>query len=259
MVSDKLVKLGVPLRAAMLYGRLAYRAAIGKHDLNHGELAKEIGLGTRQHVQRLLKLLQRLRLIEWKRSRYWNIYRVLDPDATFLLHLKQQPRCNFPVASDATFLLHLDARYKEVRSKREENTPYPQPSPSPKPDSEPEDCATDVARVSGKFSLPKNKPSGGDRQAEWFSEFWAAYWRRVARKPAEKAFRVHVKTEERFQQVMAAVKRQLPGMMEREPDKRPHGATWLNAERWNDEPEAPARVGPQQAKSYSELPRLKRS
>ena len=54
----------------LLYGKLAYRAAIGWHDLNHGELAKEISIGCRQQVQRLLKQLQRLQLIKWKRSRY---------------------------------------------------------------------------------------------------------------------------------------------------------------------------------------------
>ena len=80
-------------------------------------------------------------------------------------------------------------------------------------------------------------------QGEWFESWWAIYWRKVARKPAEKAFRKCVRTAERFDAVMAATQKQSATMMARDPDKRPHGATWLNGERWNDEPSAPAHGG----------------
>ncbi len=73
------------------------------------------------------------------------------------------------------------------------------------------------------------------QQLEWFEKWWAIYWRHVARKPAWKAFQRHVKTESRFQQVMLATEQQKPTMVAREPERRPHGATWLNGERWEDE------------------------
>jgi hypothetical protein len=38
---------------------------------------------------------------------------------------------------------------------------------------------------------------------------------------------------------MAATREQSPEMLNREPSKRPYGATWLNGERWEDEPSAP--------------------
>jgi hypothetical protein len=73
-------------------------------------------------------------------------------------------------------------------------------------------------------------------QGAWFAEWWREYWRRVAKKSAAQAFRKHVRTESRFQEVMKATRAQKPEMLEREPEKRPHGATWLNQERWTDEP-----------------------
>ena len=79
----------------------------------------------------------------------------------------------------------------------------------------------------------------------WFQQWWAIYWRKVSRKDAEKAFAKHVKTEARFEQVMAATRAQAPMMMHREPEHRPHGATWLNAERWEDQPAPPVRKQPE--------------
>lgn len=74
-------------------------------------------------------------------------------------------------------------------------------------------------------------------QRAWFSEWWEIYWRRVARKSAEESFGRKVQDQNRFDAVMQATKAQTPAMMARTIDHRPHGATWLNQERWNDEPE----------------------
>ena len=72
-------------------------------------------------------------------------------------------------------------------------------------------------------------------QRAWFSEWWEIYWRRVARKSAEESFGRKVQDQNRFDVVMQATKAQTPAMMARTIDLRPHGATWLNQERWNDE------------------------
>ena len=74
--------------------------------------------------------------------------------------------------------------------------------------------------------------------ADWFAQWWAIYWLHKARAGAETAFRKRVRTEPRFQRVMAATREQTPEMLSREPSKRPYGATWLNGERWEDEPPA---------------------
>ncbi len=195
-------------------------------------------------LQRLLKELRRLRLIEWKRGQRENAYRVLepdwqfiatqtgvpltDPDATKKLQRKRQSRCNQKVATDATKKLQLGSAYK-VLEHLEEKSPHTPLGI----------CASDDARVGGSaLSKTRDHP-------EWFEQWWAIYWRKVARKPAEKAFRTHVRTKARFEQVMRAIQAQAPAMMARDPEKRPHGATWLNAERWLDEPSTPARKPPQ--------------
>jgi hypothetical protein len=98
-------------------------------------------------------------------------------------------------------------------------------------------CASDDARVVAS-ALTKTTPQSAD--GYWFEQWWQIYWRKVARKAAQKAFRTHVKTPQCFEQVMAATRAQTSTMMARDPDKRPHGATWLNGERWNDEPSTPA-------------------
>ncbi len=106
----------------------------------------------------------------------------------------------------------------------------------------PDNCASIDAPV---FALiPATAQNGNGHRPEWFDQWWAIYWRKVSRKPAEKAFHAHVKTEPRFHQVMEATVAQTPAMMARDPDHRPHGATWLNAERWNDQPSVPARASP---------------
>lgn len=120
--------------------------------------------------------------------------------------------------------------------------PFP-PLPFPPIPEEPL-CATEEA-----FALVESSPElkNGNlsiHQQEWFAAWWKIYWRKVARKPAEKAFRKHVRTQQRFEQVMQATKAQTPMMMGREPEKRPHGASWLNAERWEDERSQPARAAP---------------
>jgi hypothetical protein len=72
-------------------------------------------------------------------------------------------------------------------------------------------------------------------QKIWFGEFWSEYWLHKAKKAAGTAFAKHVKTEQRFHQVIAAVRAQRAEMLSRDPSKRPHGATWLNGARWDDE------------------------
>jgi hypothetical protein len=91
-------------------------------------------------------------------------------------------------------------------------------------------------------------------QREWFEMWWTGYWLKKSRKDAEKAFVKSVKSTEIFEVVMKATSAQYPGMMAREPAHRPHGATWLNGERWRDEVTAPAATKntPGKASSFSE-------
>jgi hypothetical protein len=88
-------------------------------------------------------------------------------------------------------------------------------------------------------------------QEDWFSQWWDEYWLHRAKKAAHEAFRRHVRTEARFRQVLAATRAQKPEMLSRERSKRPHGATWLNQERWEDEIDAVEPAG--RSDDYPEL------
>jgi len=71
----------------------------------------------------------------------------------------------------------------------------------------------------------------------WFEEFWADYWLKKSRHDALVAYFEKVTTLETHDRIIAAVQKQTPEMMRREPKNRPHGATWINGFRWNDEAE----------------------
>jgi hypothetical protein len=73
------------------------------------------------------------------------------------------------------------------------------------------------------------------QQDVWFEEWWAGYWLKRSRKRARDAFGKQVKTEARFREIMTATAEQSAEMLGREPAHSPHGATWLNGERWEDE------------------------
>jgi hypothetical protein len=103
-------------------------------------------------------------------------------------------------------------------------------------------CAFDKAHVEGNSFLsieegqkPRCDQEKIDPRLVWFETFWKSYWLSKAKKPALAAFLRQVKTEERFAEVMVAVKSQSPEMLSREPSRRPYAASWLNAERWQDE------------------------
>jgi hypothetical protein len=88
----------------------------------------------------------------------------------------------------------------------------------------------------------RNRSQGTDEQADWFAEWWPEYWRHVDKKAAHTAFCKFVTTPAVFQAVMQATKAQKPAMLTKEEQYRPHGATWLNGERWQDEVVAPAKA-----------------
>jgi len=102
------------------------------------------------------------------------------------------------------------------------------------------------------LSLPPEQPTRSAsknngmtlQQESWFLTWWSEYWLHKAKKQARAAFRQHVRTAEHFQLVMAATRGQRAEMMEREPSKRPYGATWLNGERWDDETAGPPSATP---------------
>ena len=81
-------------------------------------------------------------------------------------------------------------------------------------------------------------------QESWFGLLWLDFWRKDgSRKKALEIYRGKVKDEATAQLVLAGMQAQKPGMMAREVKFRPHCQTWLNQERWEDQPEAGRKRG----------------
>ncbi len=93
---------------------------------------------------------------------------------------------------------------------------------------------------------PTPRKRGKPAEPAGFDEFWSAYPRKVAKGAALKAWAKAKPDEPLQQQILAAIGRARDG-----PDWRkdggafiPHPATWLNAQRWLDEPVTVVAVAP---------------
>jgi hypothetical protein len=123
---------------------------------------------------------------------------------------------------------------------------------------------TSSALADGGFALtapvePKSKPNDPRSEIEaWFeNEFWPLYPRKVAKAAANKAAYYHRKLQ--FAQdraaALAGLCAQLPRFqqqMAEDPSKVPHAATWLNGQRWEDEPDLAVQTITRPSRSASE-------
>ena len=69
-----------------------------------------------------------------------------------------------------------------------------------------------------------------------FAEFWERYPRKVAKPNAKKAYDKARKSHD-HDQIMFGLSQHLPGLVAKDTQFIPHAATWLNGERFNDEPD----------------------
>lgn len=91
----------------------------------------------------------------------------------------------------------------------------------------------DPSLTSTKSESPPRPPAA---EPSGFAEFYLAYPRKVGRVAAVKAYsKAMTLTEPGV--LLAAVQRFATSMQGRDPKYIPHPATWLNAGRWDDEPE----------------------
>ena len=73
----------------------------------------------------------------------------------------------------------------------------------------------------------------------WFEEFWKAYPRKVAKPTARAKFLTKCKDEETFNKIMLGLGIAKKGWTD--PQYIPHPTTWLNQERWTDDPQVAIR------------------
>jgi hypothetical protein len=84
---NELVELRLSKTLVFVYGRLEFMAGDkGECWPTQATLAQKCGLQIRQ-LENVLKQLRRLKLIQWKRGRYYNRYRVLKPDTQWIADL----------------------------------------------------------------------------------------------------------------------------------------------------------------------------
>ena len=69
-----------------------------------------------------------------------------------------------------------------------------------------------------------------------FEAFWSAYPRKVGKGQARKAYAKALKIAP-HDEIMFGLSQQRASMEAKEPQFIPHASTWLNGERWTDEPE----------------------
>lgn len=73
-----------------------------------------------------------------------------------------------------------------------------------------------------------------------FDEFWSMYPRRVSKRDSRKSWDREMRRGTSPLEIIEGLRKQLPDLMAREPQFRPHPSTWLNQGRWEDEPAPPA-------------------
>lgn len=90
----------------------------------------------------------------------------------------------------------------------------------------------------GNAGKRKSEPEFEPEFDSWFeNEFWPDYPRKVSKAAAKRAAQRKMNTPERRVQAVLRLKLELSEMLSREPQYRPHAATWFNQDRWSDVPE----------------------
>lgn len=113
---------------------------------------------------------------------------------------------------------------------------YPPSRARARADSDSESSYSFSSEKTPEFSLPQ---MALDIREVWFCEFWERYWRKVAKRAAWKAFKRIVTSEALWIRVRDAEIDQSDEQLGRDPDKRPHAATWLNGGYWENEQDPP--------------------
>jgi predicted transcriptional regulator len=84
-------------------------------------------------------------------------------------------------------------------------------------------------------------PKGGMSEDSLFESFWNSYPRKVGKGQARKAFTAALKKAD-VQTIAAGFKTFLPSVEGKEERFIPHAATWLNGERWLDQPKQEQKI-----------------
>lgn len=138
---DELVELGLPVRLVLVYGKLQFMAGKnGECWPTQETLAKKCGLKSVRQVRRVVEELRRFKLIDWRRGRHCNRYRVLPPDVKWIAHLlaiSDRTRMSDLTGHECPISDRTLMSYRKESSSKEESKRTSSPTPSPQPRQKP--------------------------------------------------------------------------------------------------------------------------
>ena len=115
----------------------------------------------------------------------------------------------------------------DIKSYRNPIQSNPNPNPNPNPSIYRANSNADVLVKTETLDLAES----------WFNSFWNVYPKKNDKKKAKERFIKICKTEEDYQKIMAGLNRTVIPQAQAEGTKYiPLATTWLNGERWEDEP-----------------------
>jgi len=132
---------------------------------------------------------------------------------------------------------------------RRVSTPLPS-TPRELPDGSSAPCSPPPA---GDASKPKRAPA--KPTPERFDEFWSAYPKRVGKQAAIRAWRKAIELAD-CDQIIEGARRYAESRQGEDPKFTAHPSTWLNAGRWDDEPEPRYTPPPQMSTKDQRIARL---
>lgn len=104
---------------------------------------------------------------------------------------------------------------------------------------------TEDSLLEGKGREGKGKDNISNEQSMIdFDSFWKVYPRKISKAAARKAWLAKNGSKPPIDEIIAAVEKQSESEQWRNAKFIPHPATWLNGERWSDEPEPANRLTP---------------
>lgn len=121
--------------------------------------------------------------------------------------------------------------------------PEPDPEPEPEPETNSRPSGRGVSQANGFH--PPAEPAG-------FERFWAVYPRHIAKGAARKAWLPAARKTEP-ERIIAAAERFRTANAGQDPRYIPHASTWLNQERWLDEPDAEPRAAGSTTRLLAEM------
>ena len=132
---------------------------------------------------------------------------------------------------DGTLYVPIHSFYKYQSSIPEHKRRNEQPPAN-------EDFQKKILKVAKNSASPSPSPSPLTHmlaEASVFASFWELYPRKVGKGAAEKAWASATKRAS-AETICAGLRRLMPSLLQEEPRYIPHPATWLNQDRWADQP-----------------------